>query len=276
MRGEFIGVWSETWREIWTKLAKHQAAPTDLFCELYRELVEAFVAAPDVTALADIVDSPEQARSTFRRTKASAFHGELALLEFLESAHRVTMELGGDALSNRYFVLMEAFLEKYSLRYDLRRPFSLHPTLPGVFARLMRDLKRTTSSDAALHPLMIEFEDALRDLKTDQSSGKIKTCIHKQMNLLEAIAKQCPGVTAGSLGGMCDQVNTWPHVTVRDAMKKLYGFASNYPGIRHAGNPASALRDIEMRDMVALTVLLAGFAPYLAHLLNSKDIYSGA
>lgn len=276
MRGEFIGVWSETWREIWAKLAKHQAAPKDLFCELYRELVEAFVTAPDVTALADIVDAPEQARSTFRRTKASAFRGELVLLEFLERAYRVTMDLGGDALSNRYFVLMEAFLEKYSLRYDLRRPFSLHPTLPGVFARLMRELKRTTSSDATLHVLMIEFEDAVRDLKTDQSSGKIKTCIHKQMNLLEALAGQCPGVNAGSLGAMCDQVNTWPHVTVREAMKKLYGFASDYPGIRHAGNSASALRDIEMRDMVAVTVLLAGFAPYLGHLLNSNDIYSGA
>lgn len=276
MRGEFIVVWSETWREIWAKLAKNPTAPDDLFCELYRELVEALVATPDATTLGDIVDSPLQARSAFRRTKATAFRGELALLEFLESAHAVTMDLGGDALSSRYFVLVEVFLEKYSLRYDLRRPFSLHPTLPGVFARLMRELKRATVSDAALHPLMIEFEDAVRDLKTDQSSGRIKTCIHKQMNLLEGIAKQCPGVTAGSLGDMCNQVSTWPHVTVREAMKKLYGFASEYPGIRHAGNPASALREIEMRDMVAVTVLLAGFAPYLGHLLNSKDIYSGA
>src|SRR5690348_6154825 len=38
MRGEFIGVWSETWREIWDVLASHEAAPGDLFCELYREL----------------------------------------------------------------------------------------------------------------------------------------------------------------------------------------------------------------------------------------------
>lgn len=38
MRGEIIGVWSETWREIWSKLAKHPDAPEDLFCELFREL----------------------------------------------------------------------------------------------------------------------------------------------------------------------------------------------------------------------------------------------
>jgi hypothetical protein len=43
MRGEFIGVWSECWREIWSKLAKHPKAPNDLFSELYRELVNALI-----------------------------------------------------------------------------------------------------------------------------------------------------------------------------------------------------------------------------------------
>lgn len=273
MRGEFIGVWSEMWRAVWSKLAKHPAAPDDLFCELYRELVLAFVTPADVTALADIVDVPAQARAAFRRTKAIAFRGELALLEFLERAHAVTVDLGGDALSNRYFLLVEAFLEKFSLRYDLRRPFSLHPTLSGVFARLVRELKRITAADPSLHPLMIEFEEAVRDIRKDHSSGKIKTCIQKQMNLLEAIGQQCPGVTSNQLGGICDQIATWPHGTIKEAMKKLYGFASNYPGIRHAGNPASQLREIEMRHLVAVTVLLAGFTPYLSDLLNGDDIY---
>lgn len=168
MRGEFIGVWSEMWRAVWSKLAKHPAAPDDLFCELYRELVLAFVTPADVTALADIVDVPAQARAAFRRTKAIAFRGELALLEFLERAHAVTVDLAGDALSNRYFLLVEAFLEKFSLRYDLRRPFSLHPTLSGVFARLVRELKRITAADPSLHPLMIEFEEAVRDIRKDQ------------------------------------------------------------------------------------------------------------
>jgi hypothetical protein len=93
------------------------------------------------------------------------------------------------------------------------------------------------------------------------------------MNLLEAIGQQCPGVTSNQLGGICDQIATWPHSTIKEAMKKLYGFASNYPGIRHAGNPASQLREIEMRDLVAVTVLLAGFTPYLSDLLNGDDIY---
>jgi hypothetical protein len=36
MRGEFIGVWSETWRTIWLPLIDHEGVPEDIFCELYR------------------------------------------------------------------------------------------------------------------------------------------------------------------------------------------------------------------------------------------------
>lgn len=276
MRGEVIGVWSETWREIWSKLAKHPDAPDDLFCELFRELNIARSTPLDpATELADIVDNSAQARAAFRRTKSSAFMGEVALLEFMERAHGVMVDLGGDPLANRYFLLTEAFLDKFSLRYDLRRPFSLNPTLPGVFARLIRDLKEATSRDADLHPLMVEFEDAIRDLRADRTAGRIKTCIQKQVNLLEAIGQRCPGVTTNTLGQICDQVGTRPHNRVKDAMKEMYRFASDYPGIRHGGTPANSLRNIEMRDLVAVTVLLSGFTPYLTDLLNSENIYRG-
>ena len=55
----------------------------------------------------------------------------------------------------------------------------------------------------------------------------------------------------------------------------LYGFASDYPGIRHGGTPTSALRTIEMRDMVAMSILLAGFTPYLTDQLNADAVYRG-
>ena len=43
MRGEFIGVWSETWREIWLPLIDHEDVAEDIFCELYRELARALI-----------------------------------------------------------------------------------------------------------------------------------------------------------------------------------------------------------------------------------------
>jgi len=275
MRGEIVGVWKETWREIWKKLADHKEAPNDLFCELYRELVGALKDPPDVTSLADIVDDPQQARLTFRDTKASALRGHLAVVEFLERAHGVAVDLGGDPLANRYFLLVEKFLGKYSLRYDLRRPFTLHPTLPGIFAKLLTELKQYTSDDDHLHQLMQEFEDSLRDLRGDHAAGRIKTCIQKQFNLLEGIGQQFPGVTAQSLGDICGQVDSWPHATLKEAAKKLYGFRSNYPGLGHAGNPNSVMREIEMRDLVAVSVLLAGFSPYLTNEIDSETVYEG-
>jgi hypothetical protein len=276
MRGEFIGVWSETWREIWLLLIDHDGVPEDIFCELYRALAPALKNQPSVEALADIIDNPVQSREAFEKTVSDDVAGERALMAFLEAAHSALDELAGDELSNRYFNLLAGFVDKFSLRYDLRRPCTLCPTLPGVFASLVRDLRVLSGQDAHLDALMKEFENAVRDLRHDCSDGRIKTCIQKQVNLLEAIGRTAPGVTGTTLGAICNQVGTWPHDKLKEAMKNLYGFASDYPGIRHGGTPANALRAVDMRDMVAMSILLAGFTPYLSHALDADVVYRGA
>lgn len=275
MRGEFIGVWSETWREIWLPLIDHEDVPEDIFCELYRALAPALKSKPSVETLADIIDNPVQSREAFEKTVANEFAGERALVAFLEAAHSALDELAGDELSNRYFNLLASFIEKFSLRYDLRRPCTLCPTLPGVFASLVRDLRTLASQDAHLDALMKEFENAVRDLRHDCSDGRIKTCIQKQVNLLEAVGRTTPGITEGELSGICNQVTTWPHSAIKASLKNLYGFACDYPGIRHGGNPAGALRAVDMRDMVAMSILLAGFTPYLAAQLDADVVYRG-
>lgn len=280
MQGKFLPVWSETWQDVWSKLAKHPNAPDDLFSELYRELNATFDTALSAEAVADVVGTPAIARTAFRRAKGSALGGERGLVEFLERAYAVAVDLGGDSLGNRYFELIDAFLMKFSLRYDLRRPFTLHPTLPGVFASMIAGLRAVARSDAHLNQLLLDFEDAVRDLRGDNSPNRIKTCIQKQVNLLEAIGRLNPTVNGNSLGRICDQLSAlpdpvWPHDKVREAMKDLYSFACDYPGIRHGGTPASARRNIEMRDMVAISILLAGFTPYLSHQVDSNTAYGG-
>lgn len=375
MRGEFIGVWSETWREIWLPLVEQpfgedgESLPEDIFCELYRDLSKALKKPTDAAAVslllgdaislrevfegaaqrakhdlehkkvqeafassgADKASSPDQrralleaalsemlgapggplldaqlqehgrdatklgaawermvertindpqaSREAFERTRAENIAGERALVDFFESVHDTLEQFensGDDALTNRYFNLLAAFIDKFSLRYDLRRPCILCPTLPGVFASLVRDLRAVASADAHLATLMKEFEDSVRDLRLECSDGRIKTCIQKQVNLLEAIGRTYPGVTGTTLGAICDQVGTWPHQKLKAAMKELYGFASDYPGIRHGGTPANALRAVDMRDMVAMSILLAGFTPYLSNGLNPELVYRGA
>ena len=52
-------------------------------------------------------------------------------------------------------------------------------------------------------------------------------------------------------------------------------FASDYPGIRHGGSPNSVIRDIEMRDMVVMSIILAGFTLYLTDQINADIVYRG-
>jgi len=270
MRGEFVPVWLETWHAIWLPLANSEAAPTDLFCELYRELVSALVEQPSIEALADVIDDPEQSRKAFEESQMAQFASEKALVRFFEAVHGVLDDLQGDELANCYFSLLANFIEKYSLGYSLRRPCALSPTLPGMFADVSSALKRLTDADAHLSALYRAHDEAVRDLRFGATEERIKTCISRQFMLLEAIASKANHVTAHTLGDMCNQLSSWPHVTVKESLKRLYGFASDYPGIRHAGNPAGQLRVIETRDLTALSIMLMGYLPYLTAALETN------
>ena len=282
MRGEFIGVWSETWREIWEPLIERPMAeddgglPDDIFCELYRALEPALFPRPSVENLADIIGNPAQSREAFEATTANDLAGERALVDFFEVAHDALEGLGGDDLTNRYFNLLTGFIDKFSLRYELRRSCVLCPTLPGLFASLVRELRALASQDLHIDQSMKEYEDAMRDLRFGCTDGRIKTCIGKQFMLLEAIGALDPHVTKNTLGDMCDQLDSWPHATIKVALQKLYGFASDYPGIRHGSSAKGAVRAIEMRDMVAISILLTGFTPYLERRLSADAIYGGS
>lgn len=309
MRGELLNVWDKVWSEVFVKLSKHKEAPTELFSELYDAIIPAPVPPvepneptqydedgqlidPDEIAAEEAykaaLESFNAARSRYEQavsgsTKARRWlrtemplhiTSEAKTLQALQAVHAKVRDISGDELTNRYFQLVEAFIDKYSLRYDLRRPFSMHPTLPGIFARMVRNLKIASQSDAHLAEAFHEFEDALRDLTAEQTPNRIKTCIAKQTNFLEAIGQIAPNVTGNTLGQICDQVDTWPHERIKESMKKMYGFASNYPGIRHGGTPANQLREMEMRDLVSVCVVMFGFSPYLTDQLDSADIYS--
>ena len=309
MRGELLNVWDKVWSEIFVKLSKHADAPTEIFSELYDAVIpqpqpptepdeptqygedgqltdpeEIAAEATYQAALQEFnaarshyeqaVSGNTNARRWLRTELPLHITSESKALEALEAVHAKVRDISGDELTNRYFQLVEAFIDKYSLRYDLRRPFSMHPTLPGIFARMVLNLKLAAQNDAHLATAFHEFEDALRDLTAEQTPNRIKTCIAKQTNFLEAIGQVAPNVTGNTLGQICDQVGTWPHERIKDSVKNLYGFASNYPGIRHGGTPANQLREIEMRDLISVCVVLFGFSPYLTDQLNSDDIYA--
>src|SRR5688500_6303815 len=119
MLGEFIGVWGETWREIWLPLVDQsfgedgEGLAEDIFCDLYRELAKTLKTAPSVEALADIIANPVESRDAFQKTAVDDMAGERALVGFFEAVYELLEEFedpGDDALSNRYFNLVAAFI----------------------------------------------------------------------------------------------------------------------------------------------------------------------
>lgn len=273
MRGEFLSVWPETWSEFWSPLLDRDEVKNDIFCELYRVFAPSLKRKLSLEQLADIIDDSNQSRVAFESMQSSDIDSEALLIDSLEETHSTLEEYGGDSLTNSYFVLLDGFIKKYSLRYDLRRPCILCPTISGMFTSLFTNLREMTSQDNHLMGLMHDFEEAVRDLRHGCTDGRIKTCLAKQFMLLEALGATGPNITKNTLGEMCDEITNWPHATIKDSLKKLYGFASNYPGIRHGGSTKGVLRSVDMRDMLAMSILLTGYTPYLTDQISPNSVY---
>lgn len=275
MQGGALHVWRDTYREIWDQLAEHDNAPPDLYVELYRELVPRLATRPDANELATLTSDPVLAEESFRAVTPPDFTSESELIGFLEAAADVLDDFSCEGLTDLYFGLLGSFVEKFSLRYDLRRPCSLSPTLSGLFSSLMSHISAVAAEDEHVGLLLREFEDSIRDLRSDRSGFRIKTVIQKQCNLLEAIGAAHPNTRGSSLGAMATELNTWPHAALRDALKHVYKFSCDYPGIRHGGQPANILGELVTRDLIGVGIVLVGFAPYLIDRLDGEAIFLG-
>jgi len=287
MRGEFIGVWSEISREIWLPLIEQPLNDTDrgirddVYCELFRVIAGdpkkrgALKKTPSVETLADILDDPSQSRRAFEAITINELAGERELVQFFEAAHDVLDDFGGDALSNRYFNLLSGFIEKFSLRYDLRRPCMICPTLPGVFASLIRALSSLADRDSNVSKRLRDFNESFQDIRLGLTDARIGNCVSKQVMLLEAIAS-AGGAAGSDLGALCKSVPDWPHPAVRASLLSLYGFASDFPGLRHGTPSEGMVRDLDMRDVIAMSILLTGFTPHLTRQLAADSVYDGS
>jgi hypothetical protein len=311
MRGELLPALPETWRHIWVTLADGKNAPEELFSELYREFapmprrpkepttpttfgdngvlrLQTDIAARDAYEVAlaryaddrasyeEALDSRGAAEPLFQVLLNSQVTDEREAIAFLERSFSVIQSFEIEALEAHFTTLIRSFIDTFNLRYDLRPPFSFSTTLSGLFASLMIELRAVSSGDPHLKDLFDEFDDATGDTTRDPSAGRIKSCLLKQFNLAEALGQRYPGVRSSTLGTICGELNSWPHATLREALKKIYGFRSDFPGFSHGGNSQPGSRDLDMRDLIAISVLLLGFFPYLTHGLDLASIRGAA
>jgi hypothetical protein len=220
----------------------------------------------------EALESSSVAKPLFEDLLLRDVSSEKDAIAFLERAAAVVQSLDNQEFESYFVTLVARFIGTFNLRYDVGSPYGLQVNLAGLFATLMSELKTVATGNAHLTSLFSEVEDAIGDSIRNPTPGHIKSCLVKQFNFAEALAQNWPGVNANTLSDMCNQINSWPHVTLREALKKLYGMRSDYPGISHGGNATAAQRDLDMRDLLAVSILLVGFSPYIAHNLNMATI----
>lgn len=275
MSGSLRHAWEYFAAELWEPLAEYSAkdvaSPPDLFSDLFATADEFLSPRPTDTELEEARNDPFMARQRFLALRGTDFASESALVRFLEEARVVVADYEIPGFEDIYRRLLRDALRKFNLRYRLDEPFTLRFLLPGSFSNLYSELHRVNAGNGHLTGLLSDFEKAFDRYARTQDPTDLKTCIAKASNYAEGLASATHG-TAGTLGALCDQLGDWPHDKVKDALKNLYKYCSDYPGIRHAGNPTGVRRDLTTRDMTLASLLLLSFSGYLTRQIDDHVV----
>src|ERR1035437_2427262 len=273
MSGSLRSAWEHLAPELWTPFAdysvKDAAAPPDLFSDLFAAAAEFLSPRPTVTELEEARNAPNIARQRFLALKGTDFASESDIVHFLEDAHDVIVDYEISGFEAFYCRLLRNALRKFNLRYRLDEPCIVRFLLPGSFSNLYTELHRLNTGNSHLIGLLIDFEKAFDQYARAQDPTDCQTCIAKVSNYAEGLASATRG-TPGTLGALCDQLTDWPHDKVKEALKNLYKYCSDYPGIRHGGAPAGVRRDLATRDVTLACLLLISFTGYLTPKMDER------
>jgi hypothetical protein len=271
MIGSIRNHWEYAGLEIWEPLAAHDKAPDSLFNDLYDVADDFLSLRTSDDIFEEIRNDPEMARNAFLALNGADFTDEKSLVEFLEAAYKSIDDYGVSGYAEYLKLLLRNFIRKYNLRYRLDDPFVLRFLLPGSFINLYTELHRLNTSNTHLSGLLADFEYAFDRYARTQDMPDLKTCIAKASNYAEGLASATNG-QPGTLGALCNQIGDWPHDKVKEALQSIYKFCSDYPGIRHAGNPKGTRRDLCTKDSTLICLLILGFAGYLSPNVDERFV----
>ena len=283
MNGRLHDVWQYVWPEIWLTLEQSPIWPQlaevfgftteQLYMDLYVELAKALRKAPQPEIYDLTANDPVLARLALERITAADLRCESATARFFEDAFDVISEAGSAELEKESRQLVQHFLSSRNLRYELSQPFRLQAHIPGVFSALFSDLVATSQQTPQLQQAMADFGYAFRALEKSHVEVDVKTCILKATMLAEALAIAAPNAKGKTLGEICDSLNCWPHAAIKEAVKRIYGFCSDYPGIRHNVGTGGQIRALGVNDSIIVPLLLLTSSGYFGTNANLLDTF---
>lgn len=304
MSCSLIDVWKYSWADIWAPLIKSSNDAADLIGDLVsgtasepNEPVPPATVPADFDAVGNLTNptrieeraiyeaaleryqsdlrtfqdaqTTETGRAYFKNT-VSSVATERQVIELVKNAHSAIE----DEFSARLEKLFIKFCESRNVGYSMGPNFEIRPTMLGMFGRLRAQANGIIGNDSHLADLWADFEEAYAALEQGKTNGRIRNCLSTQFIFIEALAQQHPEVNQSTFGQMCHQLD-WPHPAVRQAASGLYGFRSDCPGLGHGGNPDAMLRQLNMKDVIGISMLLFSLTPYLTNDIDLDACYAG-
>ena len=278
MRGCMRHVFDRVFEELLQPLTEHDDCPSDIFSQVYAaisphlvetdpdktETRQGAVSVPRDELVAQAGADPAKAEDLVSKLSEADFGSEPAIISAMSAVHEILCEIE-DSLADAYLERLREFVARYSLRYYVDAEANFWVSLSGVATSLFAQIRRIAQQDSHILTCFIDFERALAQCISDPVETHIKTTIQKQCNFLEAVGAGPESGSGSSLGRIIDEARTWPDERLKEATKILYQFASDYPGIRHGGSKKVAIRKLDMRDLISITLSLAGAVTHLTN-----------
>jgi hypothetical protein len=263
--------------DVWEPLAASDHAPDELAGEIFRAIASQFdryrsrsddldaveARATVVSQMAEAIEDSSEALVLLAAIEGGDFSSEAAVVAAVSGVVEIFDDYEDDRLRKTYVDLVRAFIGRYSLRYAVDPSGALWLSWTGMATALFHEVREHAHAEEATRCRFEDFEMALAECVANPRTDKIETVLSKQMNLLEACGVRHPSTTQRTLGRICDELDTWPHEKLKEVAKALYGFASDYPGVRHGGTYEAAHRELDLGDLAAFATSLLGLSVYL-------------
>jgi hypothetical protein len=278
MNGRLTDAWPYSWDAIWAPLENTKGVPADLFIELYAELEATLVIPIDSIERgrlegirASIANDVDSARQAFIDLEPSEFRGDPELARFYENIFVLLSEYGDSSLTCQYRAYLDRYLKDLNLRYELTDNNILVPHISGIVAALRMEVEKYSKSDPKLEMLLSELDNSIANLSRLPNQANAKAWITRSSVYTEGLA-QAVCNSKQSLGKLCKNGKLFPHKALEEAVSQLYGFCSDYVGLRHAGTMKSHLRNVDIQDAVSIAIILHGLSSYLIPTADFAEI----
>lgn len=166
------------------------------------------------------------------------------------------------SLGKKYIISFAYFSQKFNLRYSIRTTnmndhiLQLKPEVIALEELLFLKNKNVVNYE--------KFSREFSSLLQEKDSHIFGNILKESSNLAESIANLTAMTKGKTLSDAIKNITPepFPHKAARESLDKIYGFYSDYKGIRHGGG-SDGFRELEEKDAIYFSLITLLFASFL-------------